>query len=283
MNPIYENIDVAINRSLKDETYRHSNSCETTNWHIHPEYELVYIKNGNGLLRIGSFTTTYTDGVLLFLGPNILHGDFGNKEFIDNSEVVIQFPKNFVEEKLMVFPEFKKFKKLIKISNKGILFNRETKNELAPIFEQFNANNEVQKLINLLIILDKLSDTIHFKTILAEHHIVTHKVTDVKRLETIFQYINEHYKEHIRIEILAKEIGLTKNSFCRFFKKMTHKTFVQFLNEFRIRKAVDLFNTNTTSVAEVMYSCGFNDPSYFTKQFRKHQKVTPSIFLRQCI
>ena len=113
MNPIYENIGVAINTSLKVATYTHSKTCPTANWHIHPEYELVYVRNGAGKLRIDSTTTAYSDGVLLFIGPNIPHADFGNKEFRNNFEVVIQFTRTFVEEKLAVFPEFRKLKKLI--------------------------------------------------------------------------------------------------------------------------------------------------------------------------
>ncbi|MGI9552681.1 MAG: AraC family transcriptional regulator [Aurantibacter sp.] len=281
MNPIYENIDVSINASLKVVTYTHSKTCATTNWHIHPEYELVYVRNGSGKLRIGSKTTSYSNGVLLFLGPNIPHADFGNKEFSDNFEVVVQFTKKFVEEKLSVFPEFKKLKKLIQISARGTVFDGTIKNELSHVFERFDSINEPQKLINLFLILEKLSNTNQYKTILLEKNLLSRKAADVNRLETIFQYVNEHYKEHIRIEKLAAHLGLTQNSFCRFFKKMTHQTFVQFVNEFRIRKAVEIFNENQIAISEAMYLCGFSDPSYFTKQFKKYQGTTPSKYLLQ--
>jgi len=281
MNPIYENIDVAINTSIKTATYTHSKTCPTANWHIHPEYELVYVRNGHGKLRIDSTTTPYKGGVLLFIGPNIPHADFGNKEFSDNFEVVIQFTKNFVEEKLFIFPEFRKLKKLIKASNGGLVFGANIKNELTDKFEEFGAINDTHKLINLIVILENLANTDHYKTILSEKNITSRKTTDVNRLEVIFQFVNEHYKEQISIEELATRIGLTQNSFCRFFKKMTQKTFVHFVNEFRIGKAVEIFNENQIPISEVMYSCGFSDPSYFTKQFKKYQGKTPSEYLLQ--
>ena len=105
--------------------------------------------------------------------------------------------------------------------------------------------------------------------------------TNYIRISKVIDYINEHYKEQIVIAELAERIGLTKNSFCRFFKKMTQKTFVQFVNEFRIGKAVEILSENQMSVSEAMYLSGFNDPSYFTKQFKKYQGVTPSEYLLQ--
>ena len=281
MNPIYENIDVAVNTSVKVATYTHTPSCPTTNWHIHPEYELVYVRNGSGSLRIDSKVIPYKDGTLLCLGPNIPHSDFGNKDFKNNFEVVIQFTNDFVEEKLAVFPEFRKLKKLIQSSHLGLIFKVSSNNRLKSLFEEFQTTDNTKRLINLIVILEHLSNTDAYETILLEKTFTSRKTVDVNRLEIVFQYINEQYNTHMNIQEIATKIGLTPNSFCRFFKKMTQKTFVQFVNEFRIGKAVEIFNENQMSVSEVMYMSGFNDPSYFTKQFKKHQGKTPSEYLLQ--
>lgn len=279
MKPIYENIDVGINTSLKIATYIHGDSCELANWHIHPEYELVYIKNGNGTLRIDTRTLSYVDGALLFLGPNIPHADFGNKENTDNLEVVIQFRKDFVEEKLTVFHEFKGINRLMQRSKKALLFGKEVKHQLSDHFEGFGGLNDTAKLINLLSILEKLSETPHYHTVLGSAKLSDVKIDDIDRLERIFEYVNDNFSDHISSRKLAKHVGLTTNSFCRFFKKMTRRSFIQFVNEFRTRKATELFNENILSVSEVMYRCGYNDASYFTKQFKKYQGNTPSTYL----
>lgn len=280
MKPLYENINVAINSSIKVVTYTLTESCETINWHVHPEYELVYIKNGTGLLQIGTKAVPYTDGALLFLGPNIQHTDFGNKIYKDNLEVVIQFGKEFVHEKLSVFPEFNSIKRLIKNSERVLIFNDEVKNQLSENFETFETLNTAQKLINLMWIFEKLSSTSNNKKILDHTPIITHKSSDVYRLEVIFDFVNSHYSEKISLSTLADQVGLTTNSLCRFFKKMTQKSIMEFVAEYRIRKAVELFNLNTaSSISEVMYKCGYNDASYFTKQFKKHQGTSPSKYL----
>ena len=149
------------------------------------------------------------------------------------------------------------------------------------IFEKFDTASDIKKLVNLIVILEKLSSTDNYKTMLSKNNTPNHKTTDVNRLETVFQFVNENYKQQMSIKELAGQIGLTQNSFCRFFKKMTQKTFVHFVNEFRIGKAVEILNANRMPIAEVMYLCGFNDPSYFTKQFKKHQGKTPSEYVLQ--
>ncbi|MRI00477.1 helix-turn-helix domain-containing protein [Kriegella sp. EG-1] len=279
MKPIFENIEVAINSSLKIQTFTHGESCELTNWHIHPEYELVYVKNGNGTLQISGKNIPYTDGVLLFLGPNIPHADFGNKDNSDNFEVVIQFGKEFLEDKLVVFPEFKGINKLIKDSKHVIIFKKKIKNRYGQRFEALQKMDDTQRLLSFIGILHSLSTTNYNKLIAAENTINTIKSQDVMRLEYIFEYVNKNYADKISIGLIANLIGLTSNSFCRFFKHNTNQTFVQFLNQFRTKKALEFFIQNNSSVSEVMYKCGYNDPSYFTRQFKKYQGNVPSFYI----
>ena len=283
MQPIYENIAVAIDSSLKIATYRHGETCKLSNWHIHPEYELVYVRNGSGILRIGNRTEHYTDGTLIFLGPNIPHLDFSNKKYPDNLEVVIQFGKEFIEEKLAVFPEFRNIKNLMHQSKSVLLFENDIKETLSIEFEKFDTLNATQQLIQFMAILEKLARCDAYRNILDASSLQSFKTTDVNRLEDVFEFVNENYNEQLTAKNMASHLGLTTNSFCRFFKKMTNKTFIQFVNEFRIRKATELFNETSLSVSEVMYQCGFNDASYFTKQFKKHQGVTPSNHLSMVV
>ncbi len=279
MKPMYENIDLALGTSLKIQTFNHTHSCELTNWHIHPEYEIVFVKNGAGNLRIDSKTIPYHDGVLLMIGPNIPHSDFGNKDETDNLEVVVQFGKEFLEEKLSVFPEFSKVKKLMLASKKGIIFDQNIKEAVSNDFEIIDQGNPARQLLDFMGILERLSATTAYRTVLGQVAINANSLVDVHRLEMVFQYVNNRYAELITTQLVASRLGLTTNSFCRFFKKMTGQPFISFLNDFRTRKAAELLDQRKLSISEVMYSCGYNDPSYFTKQFKRHQGSTPSSYM----
>ncbi|MEX0315315.1 MAG: AraC family transcriptional regulator [Allomuricauda sp.] len=280
MKPILEAINLQTDSSLKVESYDNASYCESAGWHIHPEYELVFVKNGNGCLNIGSKKLTYTNGTLVFLGGNIPHADFGNKDFDDNLEVVIQFRKEFLIDKLKVFPELLGIKRLIQKSRQVMVFDSEIKNALWGNFKQFDTLDNQGKLINLLSILDHLSKCKSYVSLFDTYPVTNYKKNEISRLEEVFEYVNTNYAKHISVTQISAQLGYTANSFCRFFKKMTNKRFMDFVNSYRIEKAVEAFNEHNTIIAEVMYNTGFNDPSYFTKQFKKYHGVTPSAYLK---
>ncbi|WP_298506421.1 AraC family transcriptional regulator [uncultured Maribacter sp.] len=280
MKPVFENIDVNHNSSLKIASYNHSSTNETAHWHIHPEYEIVFIKNGKGSLKIGTKSFSYLNGLLIFLKGNIPHTDFGNNDFEDNFEVVIQFKKEFISKKLTTFPELQEIEKFIDKGHHVLLFSEDFKDSVASLFEKIRKDSESQKLITTLSILEKIANTKAYSVAIKGNEFLSQSVTDSKRLEQVFEYVNTNYKNTITISHLAEHVGLTSNSFCRFFKKMTNQTFVYFLNDYRINKASEIIRFENKNLTEIMFECGFQDQSYFCKVFKKHQGLTPSDFAK---
>ena len=241
----------------------------------------MYVKNGSGVLRIGDKTHFYDNGALVFLGGNIPHSDFGNTEFENGQEVVIQFSQAFVSQKLSLFPEFANIKRIIGASKHVLVFDQEVKSQLSVDFERFERLNNQEKLINLLQLLSYFSQTTQYQQLFHHGPFHTFREKESKRLKKIFQYVNSNYYQKIELVDIAEKVGLTPNSFSRFFKKTTNRTFVDFLNEFRIQKAVDGLREDDVTITEIMFRSGFTNPSYFAKQFMKYQGVTPSTFLKR--
>lgn len=281
MKPLYESIVPQSNTSFKVRTYDAAYNCESAGWHIHPEYEIVYVKNGSGVLRIGNKIEAYQQGALVFLGGNIPHSDFGNTQFENGQEVVVQFSQEFVQKKLSIFPEFSNIKRLIAASTQVLLFDGMVKKELSSAFERFNALDSQEKLVNLLHILAYLSNTSNYQKLFPNGPLQTYGEKESKRLKMVFEYVNENYNQKFEISEIADKVGLTPNSFSRFFKKTTNRTFIDFLNEFRIRKAADGLQEGEGTISEMMFRSGFTNPSYFSKQFAKYQGLTPSSFLKK--
>ena len=91
----------------------------------------------------------------------------------------------------------------------------------------------------------------------------------------VMTYITEHYSEHIGIDELAAKFGYSKYHFLRLFKQNTGQTVVDYINAMRCEVAGELLRKGTLPVAEIAYTCGFNTPSYFAKQFKKFYGVLP--------
>ncbi|MFT6050332.1 MAG: AraC-like DNA-binding protein [Patiriisocius sp.] len=85
---------------------------------------------------------------------------------------------------------------------------------------------------------------------------------------------NAHQK--ISLEDIASIANMTKNAFCKYFKKRTNKTYVSFLTEVRIENACKLLKSDKdVSINEIAYKVGFNNISNFNRKFKEVKKMTP--------
>lgn len=75
---------------------------------------------------------------------------------------------------------------------------------------------------------------------------------------------------------------MNKSAFCVFFRKMAGKTFVQYLNEYRIQMACRMLEKGEKSVSEVCYAVGFGDVPYFHRMFKRTTGVSPGKYKEVC-
>ena len=89
-------------------------------------------------------------------------------------------------------------------------------------------------------------------------------------------YIRSNLDKPLTRDEVAKACNLSPSYFSRVCREATGETFSSLLNRFRVDHACTLFETTTKSASEVAFASGFNDHSYFTKVFKKHQGITPT-------
>jgi len=102
--------------------------------------------------------------------------------------------------------------------------------------------------------------------------------TKINRLKKVILYIQDNYQEPIRTRDLSELIPMSEGQFCRFFKMMTRKTPVDYINSYRIRQAADLLQQSERKISDIAFEVGFDNVSYFIKVFRKAMKCSPSEF-----
>jgi len=98
------------------------------------------------------------------------------------------------------------------------------------------------------------------------------------RLTKCLSYLLEHFDEKIELDKMADIANMTPNSFCRYFKKRTEKTFSEFLIYLRISKACRLLMESDKTVIEIAFEVGFSSLSNFNDHFKKIKKVNPRTF-----
>lgn len=107
----------------------------------------------------------------------------------------------------------------------------------------------------------------------AENHELFEKFRDA--INSSVNYINENYTNRIYIEDVCKIAMMSQTYFSHLFKQITGKTFIEYINNLRVRKAVEMLINNNNSISDICFAVGFNDTTYFNKVFKKETGLTP--------
>lgn len=95
-------------------------------------------------------------------------------------------------------------------------------------------------------------------------------------VDAAIAYIKQNYRKEISLASTADEIMITAGYLSTLFKQHTGKSFVDYLNHFRLEQACRLLKNCQLKNYEVAYAVGFNDEHYFTRLFKKHYGMCPS-------
>ncbi|WP_436667503.1 AraC family transcriptional regulator [Latilactobacillus sakei] len=101
------------------------------------------------------------------------------------------------------------------------------------------------------------------------------------RLDLVFRMVERRYTGHLTLAEVAAEIGYSQFYFTRFFKRNTGKTFITFLNDYRIDKAKWLLINSTLSVTEIISQVGFESDKTFYRLFKQSMSISPLAYRKQ--
>ena len=282
--PDFETISPDTGHSYKFAYFdKFSPNTNKVKWHYHPEVELVYINTGVGKRQVGTHLSNYQDGDLILIGSYLPHTGF-TKGFEENQkEIVIQFKPETFENALQNFEELKLINQLLELSKKGIVFEGPIKEDIGLRMEGLQYESRIDALLTFVKILYDLAKEKDKKILNAEGYAFISSPNENKRLKTIFNYIRDHFMEPIALEDISAIVFMTPQSFCRFFKKSTNKTFTVFLNEYRINHATKLLSETDSDIKTICYESGFNNLSNFFRNFRKITQLTPNAYRDQIL
>ncbi len=103
---------------------------------------------------------------------------------------------------------------------------------------------------------------------------------DNPHVKYALQRIETDWKDHLSIESIASELNISSSYLSRVFKSECGKTFLDFLNGYRVQKAVELLSTKEYRVYEVADMTGFSDYKQFHRVFKEYTSVSPTEFVK---
>jgi AraC-like DNA-binding protein/quercetin dioxygenase-like cupin family protein len=247
-------------------------------WHYHPEYELTLITSGSGKRLVGDSYQNYEAGDLVLLGPGLPHTWVSNtsKKKKKVSAVVIQFSDKFIDG-FVHLSEFREIALLLSSASHGLTFSSYN---LAEEVTGLPNKSGVEKVTAFLLILQKLTKQ-KPKRLASEYFHAVRGTENEKRINIICQYLLKHATEKISLDKVASLIHLSRTAFCKFFKRVTGKTFTDYLNDIRIGNACEWLIESDKHINEIAYQAGFDSLTYFNRIFRKRKGITPRQFRQQ--
>jgi AraC-like DNA-binding protein len=102
------------------------------------------------------------------------------------------------------------------------------------------------------------------------------------RIGTVIKYIREHLTEkNITVDKLAEIACMSTSYFYKQFKNTIGISPVDYINSERIKFAKKLFvDKKENRIADIAYKSGFNSVSYFNRQFKKNELITPTAYIK---
>lgn len=253
-------------------------------YHFHSELELTLIISGEGRRFVGNQIADFAPGDLVLLGSNLPHcwqnhrSDWlnENENHFASQALVIHFNQDFLGSTFMSQQECQSIKNLFEKAKKGFVIQGPTQDKIAREMLQLNNLAPFPKLISFLQILYHLSiASADLQPIESNEAIFSLSKIDLERINRVYAYVIANYTQEVHLDEVAHLANMTETAFCRYFKKVTNKTFVELVTEFRVKHACQLLRTSNKSMVEICFESGFGNLSHFNKQFKEWMKVPP--------
>ncbi|RIV35830.1 AraC family transcriptional regulator [Flagellimonas lutimaris] len=249
--------------------------------HQHGEIQISYVEKGAGSLIVGDSINEYKAGDILVIGsfiPHVFRSDARIKE--ESLMHTLFFDQDSFGKDFFQLTDLSSIQNFFDKSEFGMLIHSRKRN-IIPLFHALSHQNKVEQIASLLMIINQINRS---KTTPLSSFVYRKNFTDDegKRMSKVYDYVMERYHEPITLDEIAEKANMSKNAFCRYFKKRTNKTFFQFLIEIRIENACKLIIKNPElAIAVIAEQCGFNNIANFNRKFKAFKHCTPTQYRNQ--
>ncbi len=231
--------------------------------HYHKEIEIIYVSEGSITLFSGKREFILSEGEFCIFMPYEIHGF---RTVTPNRLCLAKISPETYEENLC-YEKLYLDSPILSPDKKGYF---ELKHSFSTMIDEYLTRKTgyeyaVRQHQNSILL------TIYRNMPL--HPADTSK--DISLLNTINVYLEENYSKKLELEELANFCHLSKYYFAHKFKEITGMSFVSYLTQFRLEKAMSLLKETNESITDIALNCGFGSLRSFDRCFISSYKTTP--------
>ncbi len=255
------------------------------NIHSHKNFELNYITSGTGRRIVGDNISGFEKGDLVLLGPDLPHC----WELAPNDEertsfcIVTHFSEDIVTSDFFKMPELEKVVDLLSQSERGLRFKIDNRDKIQATLERMTQLAgleyyiEMLKVFHMLLQIENrelLSNPIYSDVVFSKN---------LKKINKVYEYVFQNIQEGIRLEKAAALLDMAPGSFCRFFKKKTDLTFMEYVKRVRVGMAAKLLAESDKRITQICFESGYNNLANFNYYFKSIMGQTPSEYRKSFV
>jgi len=246
--------------------------------HSHRNFELNYIASGSGKRIVGNSITGYVNGDLVLLGPNIPHcwEVLETEPGVVAECIVTHFNENLIGSDFFNIPELEKIANLLKKANCGIWFKGKKTEKVGYSLKKMVTLEGLERYIELLKVFHLLLQIEDCEILALPSLLPNSFETDQDQINKIYEYVFNNIQTGITLKKASELVFKEPGSFCRYFKKKTNQTFMDYVKNVRIGLAAKLLTETDKQISQICYECGYNNLANFNHYFRVLMKKTPS-------
>lgn len=244
--------------------------------HNHGEVEMLMIDKGTSYVRAGGETYLCSAGDLIFINPMEIHSVTVNEDR-EYMHRCICFECSLISDKKVAdglknghlhLPGYSKSGENAELFRLADSLFRALENEKAAF------DIEAPAYVSLII-----AYLINHGLLIKKEHISRAD----KFCENALGYVHEHFCDNITSKDAANALSFNQSYFCRRFQKNFGMSFSAYLNMYRVSVSKRLLEDDGKSISDIAFECGFSDPLYFSRCFKKHMGMLPSAYRKKSI
>ncbi len=244
--------------------------------HWHKTFEMNYVISGDLVVEVEDEKQVLHNGEYAVINPYNVHMSDGKYSENYVKFLVVIYSYGFLKN---YFDDFEDFSYVVK-TEKDKEFIKSQFERIASIINTDDSLEELTVLSALISMIDYIFT--NCRTELKQNsHIYRSSNSVYNYSQVAIDYIKEHYREPITLENAAKEVGLSTTYFSKIFKVKTNKTFMNYLNEYRMFNAIsDMVNYDVTETAAALDN-GFPNVKAFINAFKRTYNCTLREYVRE--
>lgn len=256
-------------------------------WHHHPEYELVLITKGRGKRMVGDNINRFEENDLVLVGSYTPHEWLCDPEYFNTPDgfkgegLVIQFLYDFLGEKFFDIPENINLKKFLTGSSRGYEFYGNSKKRIISNMLKIIKMSGFDRFKTLFSIFSIFATANDFNILSSPSFLKPYYLNENEPMQKALKFIMQNFHKQILIKDLIEVTNMSTSSFCTSFKNTYRTTFKDYLLRIRVGYTCKLLTDSSQNISSAAFKSGFDNLSNFNRQFKKIKGITPSQFLKE--